>query len=92
MAVPIVLRTAVGCIGAAAQHSQVLSAMFAHIPGLKIAFPATPGDLRGLLADGDPCDQDPVVFLEHKWLLKTRASQLVACEDLTHEPEPIPFG
>ena len=33
---PLVLRTAVGCIGSAAQHSQVLSATFAHIPGLKV--------------------------------------------------------
>lgn len=91
IAVPVVLRTAVGCIGAAAQHSQVLSATFAHIPGLKVAFPATPGDLRGLLLTAIR-DEDPVVFLEHKWLLKTRASDLVACEDLTDEPEPIPFG
>jgi acetoin:2,6-dichlorophenolindophenol oxidoreductase subunit beta len=91
IAVPLVLRTAVGCIGAAAQHSQVLSATFAHVPGLKVAFPATPGDLRGLLLTAIR-DDDPVVFLEHKWLLKTRASQLVACEDLKREPEPIPFG
>jgi acetoin:2,6-dichlorophenolindophenol oxidoreductase subunit beta len=91
ISVPLVLRTAVGCIGSAAQHSQVLSATFAHIPGLKVAFPATPGDLRGLLITAIR-DDDPVVFLEHKWLLKTRASQLVACEDMSTDPEPIPFG
>ncbi len=73
--VPVVLRTAVGCIGSAAQHSQVLSATFAHIPGLKVAYPASPGDLQGLLAAAIR-DDNPVVFLEHKWLLKTRLPEL----------------
>ena len=73
--VPLVLRTAVGSIGSAAQHSQVLSATFAHIPGLKVLFPATPGDLQGLLVAAIRSD-DPVVFLEHKWLLKSRLSEL----------------
>ena len=62
--VPVVLRTAVGCIGSAAQHSQVLSATFAHIPGLKVAYPASAGDLQGLLVAAIR-DDDPVVFLEH---------------------------
>ncbi len=73
--VPVVLRTAVGCIGSAAQHSQVLSATFAHIPGLKVAYPASPGDLQGLLVAAIR-DDNPVVFLEHKWLLKTRPPEL----------------
>lgn len=73
--VPLVMRTAVGSIGSAAQHSQVLSATFAHIPGLKVVFPATPGDLQGLLAAAIRSD-DPVVFLEHKWLLKSRLTEL----------------
>jgi len=73
--VPVVLRTAVGCIGSAAQHSQVLSATFAHIPGLKVAYPASAGDLAGMLVAAIR-DDDPVVFLEHKWLLKTRLSEL----------------
>ena len=73
--VPLVLRTAVGSIGSAAQHSQVLSAMFAHIPGLKVLFPGTPGDLEGLLVAAIRSD-DPVIFLEHKWLLKSRLSDL----------------
>lgn len=73
--VPVVLRTAVGCIGSAAQHSQVLSATFAHIPGLKVVYPASPGDLQGLLVAAIR-DDNPVVFLEHKWLLKTRLSEL----------------
>lgn len=91
VAVPLVLRSAVGCIGAAAQHSQVLSATFAHIPGLKVAFPASPGDLRGMLVTAIR-DDDPVIFLEHKWLLKTRVGELPFCEDLTGHPDPVPFG
>jgi pyruvate dehydrogenase E1 component beta subunit len=91
VSVPLVLRTAVGCIGAAAQHSQVLSATFAHVPGLKVAFPASPGDLRGLLLTAIR-DDDPVVFLEHKWLLKSRVASLPFAEPLDGEPEPIPFG
>ena len=91
VSVPLVLRSAVGCIGAAAQHSQVLSATFAHIPGLKVAFPASPGDLRGMLVTAIR-DDDPVVFLEHKWLLKTRCAELPFCEDLDLDPDPVPFG
>lgn len=89
--VPLVLRTAVGCIGSAAQHSQVLSASFAHIPGLKVVFPASPGDLRGLLLTAID-DPDPVVFLEHKWLLKTRADVHPWHEDDPMTVGPVPFG
>jgi pyruvate dehydrogenase E1 component beta subunit len=81
--VPAVLRTAVGCIGSAAQHSQVLSATFAHIPGLKVAFPSSPADLAGMLVAAIR-DDDPVVVLEHKWLLKTRVV------DLVHNDAPPP--
>jgi pyruvate/2-oxoglutarate/acetoin dehydrogenase E1 component len=59
--VPLVLRSAVGCIGSAAQHSQVLSGTFGHIPGLKVVMPATPGDLQSLLVTAVR-DDDPVVF------------------------------
>lgn len=90
---PLVLRTAVGCIGSAAQHSQVLSATFAHIPGLKVVFPGTPGDLQGLLRTALD-DANPVVFLEHKQLLKSRVSSLP--HDDAPAPrtlaEPVPFG
>jgi pyruvate/2-oxoglutarate/acetoin dehydrogenase E1 component len=87
--VPMVLRTAVGSIGDAAQHSQVLSALFGHLPGMKLAFPSCPADARGLLQTAVTSD-DPVVFFEHKKLLMTRG------EDLPHRGEPsagpIPFG
>lgn len=90
---PLVLRTAAGCIGSAAQHSQILSATFAHIPGLKVMFPGSPGDLQRLMVTAIR-DDDPVVFLEHKWLLKSRIVELpyndaLAASDVI---EPAPFG
>lgn len=85
--VPLVMRTAVGSIGSAAQHSQVLSATFAHIPGLKVVFPATPGDLQGLLVAAIRSD-DPIVFLEHKWLLKSRLTEL-PFNDLDSRDSPV---
>jgi len=91
--VPVVLRTAVGCIGSAAQHSQVLSATFAHIPGLKVVYPGSPGDLQGLLVAAIR-DDNPVVFLEHKWLLKTRLPDLPFndAEPTDSEIQPRPLG
>ncbi len=87
--VPMVLKTAVGSIGDAAQHSQVLTATFAHLPGLKIVFPSSPGDARGLLQSAVESD-DPVVFFEHKKLLMTRG------EDLPYQSNPgsgpVPLG
>ncbi|NYT84845.1 alpha-ketoacid dehydrogenase subunit beta [Pollutimonas harenae] len=64
--VPMVLRTPHGGgLNAGPQHSQCLEAWLAHIPGLKVVCPSTPGDVYGLLrsAINDP---DPVVFIEHK--------------------------
>lgn len=88
--VPLVMRAAVGSIGSAAQHSQVLSATFAHIPGVKVLFPATPGDLQGLLVAAIRSD-DPVVFLEHKWLLKSRLVEL-PFNDADSPVEPPAIG
>jgi pyruvate dehydrogenase E1 component beta subunit len=89
VSVPVVLRTAVGCIGAGAQHSQVLSGLLAHLPGLKVVFPGAPMDAPGLLRSALQ-DPNPVVFLEHKMLLKTRA------DEVRHPGHPaegaIPFG
>lgn len=91
VSVPLVVKTAVGCIGSAAQHSQVLSATFAHVPGLKVVFPGSPGDLRGLLLSAIR-DDDPVVFLEHKQFLIQRPDRLPFCEDLSTPAEAIPLG
>jgi pyruvate dehydrogenase E1 component beta subunit len=48
-------------------HSQNLQAWFAHIPGLKVVMPATAEDAKGLLLSSI-FDDDPVIFLEHRWL------------------------
>ena len=64
--VPVVLRASIGS-KYGAQHSQDWSALIAHIPGLKIAYPATPYDAKGLLASALSSD-DPVVFFESQRL------------------------
>jgi pyruvate dehydrogenase E1 component beta subunit len=53
----------------AAQHSQSLHGMFAHVPGLKVVMPATPYDAKGLMiaAIREP---NPVVFIDDRWLYK----------------------
>ncbi len=63
---PLVVRTSMGAgrsIGA--QHSQSLHTWFAHVPGLKVALPATPADAKGLLKSAIRSD-DTVVFFEDK--------------------------
>lgn len=66
--VPLVIRAQQGArLGTAAQHSQCLEAFFAHVPGLRVVAPATPGDARGLLKAAIRSD-GPVMFLEHKAL------------------------
>lgn len=66
--IPMVLRASCGAgIGAAAQHSQCLEALFMHLPGLKVVMPSTPSDAKGLLTESIR-DDNPVVFLEHKIL------------------------
>jgi acetoin:2,6-dichlorophenolindophenol oxidoreductase subunit beta len=91
VSVPLVLRTAVGLIGAGAQHSQVLSGLFAHLPGLKVVMPGAPGDGPGLLLSALR-DPNPVVFLEHKLLLKQRAGSAHHPGAIDRLDEPIPFG
>ncbi len=66
--VPLVIRTQGGGYkGAAAQHSQMLEALFLHVPGLKVVAPSNPADAKGLLAAAVR-DDNPVVFIEHKQL------------------------
>ena len=59
---PVVLRVSVGS-KYGAQHSQDWTAMCAHIPGLKVVFPATPYDAKGLMYSA-LLGTDPVVFFE----------------------------
>ncbi|MFC1548355.1 alpha-ketoacid dehydrogenase subunit beta [Candidatus Omnitrophota bacterium] len=51
----------------AAQHSQALHALFAHIPGLKVVMPSTPYDAKGLMISAIK-DNNPVVFVDDRWL------------------------
>lgn len=75
MPLPLVIRTAYGTRGdkrsygggAAAQHSQTLYSVLAHIPGLKVVVPSTAYNAKGLLTSAMR-DNGPVVFMEHKFL------------------------
>jgi pyruvate dehydrogenase E1 component beta subunit len=63
---PIVIRAMCGAgFRAAAQHSQMLTSTFTHIPGLKVVCPSNAYDAKGLLIQSIR-DNDPVIFLEHK--------------------------
>jgi pyruvate/2-oxoglutarate/acetoin dehydrogenase E1 component len=62
--VPMVVKAGVGTgFGMGAQHSQSLEGWYAQIPGLKVVWPSTPADAKGLLKSAIR-DDDPVVFLE----------------------------
>lgn len=88
---PIVIKTAGGCIGSGAQHSQCLWGTFAHLPGLKVVTPSNPYDAKGLMASAVESD-DPVVFIEHKKLLLTRAEDFSFGSDVPAERYTIPLG
>lgn len=66
--VPMVIRAAIGRgWGQGYQHSKTLQSVFGHIPGLKVVMPTTPYDVKGLLT-ASIRDNNPVVFIEHRWL------------------------
>ena len=82
---PVVIRALVGAgFSAAAQHSQMLTPMFTHIPGLKVVCPSTPADAQGLLAQAVR-DTDPVIFCEHKALYSMKG-------EVPEGEYVIPFG
>lgn len=84
MRMPLVVKTAGGCIGSAAQHSQCLWGLFAHLPGLKVVAPCNPHDHKGLMAAALRSD-DPVIYIEHKALLLRKG------RDFLHHPD-VPDG
>lgn len=70
----VVIRMPTGAgVGAGPFHSQSNEAWFAHTPGLKVVYPSSPEDAKGLLiaAINDP---NPVLFFEHKALYRSIAS------------------
>jgi len=69
----------------AAQHSQSLETYFMHCPGLKVAYPATPADAKGLLKTAIR-DNNPVIFLEHELLYNSKG-------EVPDDPDYlVPFG
>jgi pyruvate/2-oxoglutarate/acetoin dehydrogenase E1 component len=66
--VPIVFTAqAGGGLSSASHHSQSLEAWFCHVPGLKVVYPSTPYDAKGLLKSAIR-DENPVLFITHKML------------------------
>ena len=69
----------------AAQHSQSLESFFMHAPGMRVAYPATPADAKGLLKTAIR-DNNPVVFLEHEGLYNSKG-------EVPEDPDfLVPFG
>lgn len=83
--VPVIVRAAGGGVRSTGpHHSHTFYSFFMHIPGLKVALPSTPFDVKGLLKSALR-DENPVIFVEHKGLYNTTG----------HVPEEeylIPFG
>jgi pyruvate/2-oxoglutarate/acetoin dehydrogenase E1 component len=83
--VPVVVRAAGGGIRSTGpHHSHTFYSFFMHIPGLKVALPSTPFDVKGLMKS-TLRDPNPVIFIEHKALYNIKG----------HVPEAeylIPFG
>jgi pyruvate/2-oxoglutarate/acetoin dehydrogenase E1 component len=82
---PLVYRVSVGGgKGYGGQHSQTLESVFAHIPGMYVAYPATPYDAKGMLKTAIR-DNNPVMFVESQLLYGSKS--VVPAEEYL-----IPFG
>jgi pyruvate dehydrogenase E1 component beta subunit len=85
LSVPLVLRTNLGATRrSAAQHSQSLHALVAHIPGLKVAMPSSAYEAKGLMKTAIR-DNNPVVIFEDKLMYQDKAG-------VPEEEYLIPFG
>jgi acetoin:2,6-dichlorophenolindophenol oxidoreductase subunit beta len=83
--VPLTIRTQGGAgWSPGAQHAQQLEAWLVHVPGLKVAFPSTPEDVRGLLFTAI-YDDNPVIVFEHRLLYPVKG-------EVPDELQPIPLG
>jgi pyruvate/2-oxoglutarate/acetoin dehydrogenase E1 component len=82
---PLVVRAPGGrAKSAASQHSQSLESWFVSVPGLQVVMPSTPADAKGLLTHALR-GQDPVLFIEHKLLYRTKGPVPIGEHD-------VPFG
>ena len=79
--IPMVIKTAAGCIGSAAQHSQCLWSTFAHFPGMYVVAPSNPYDYKGLLAASIQSD-NPTIFIEHKSHMHKRVSNFILNDEV----------
>jgi acetoin:2,6-dichlorophenolindophenol oxidoreductase subunit beta len=87
---PVVIKTAGGSIGAAAQHSQTLWGLFGHLPGLRVVAPSNPYDSKGMMAAA-VASNDPVVYIEHKGLLLERAQGFSFGANVPKEAYDVPI-
>lgn len=92
--VPVVVTTAIGGgYGDAAQHSQTLYGLFAHVPGIKVVIPSTPYDAKGLMISAIR-DDNPVVYMFHKGImgLGWMTPNPRATGEVPEEPYTVPIG
>jgi pyruvate dehydrogenase E1 component beta subunit len=83
--VPVVIWAIINRGGEqAAQHSQSLHALFAHIPGLKVVMPSTPCDAKGLMISAIR-DDNPVIYMDDRWLYHLE-------EEVPEEMYSVPIG
>jgi pyruvate/2-oxoglutarate/acetoin dehydrogenase E1 component len=83
--VPLTIRTQGGAgWSPGAQHAQQLEAWFVHVPGLKVVFPSTPEDVRGLLWSSI-YEDNPIILFEHRTLYGIKG-------EVPDEIEPIEIG
>ncbi len=71
----VIRMPAGGGVGAGPFHSQSNEAWFFHTPGLKVAYPSTPADAKGLLLASFE-DPNPVIFFEHKGLYRSLTGEV----------------